>query len=109
VMPPSVSVPLALIFFFLFKLIIGNIFVAPFFVGFITGYLCYDMIHYAVHHYNMHNKFWLALKKHHMLHHYKNPGLGYGVSTPIWDDIYGTNFPKTKKSFSPQGEESLSD
>src|SRR5690606_40833197 len=89
VMPPSVSVPLALIFFFLFKLIIGNIFVAPFFVGFITGYLCYDMIHYAVHHYNMHNKFWLALKKHHMLHHYKNPGLGYGVSTPIWDDIYG--------------------
>lgn len=109
VMPPSVSVPLAALFFFLFELIIGSVFVAPFFVGFLFGYLCYDMIHYAVHHYNMHNKFWLAIKKHHMLHHYKNSDLGYGVSSPIWDEVYGTNFPKTKKSFSPRHEERLSD
>lgn len=94
VMPPSVSVPLAVLFYFLFESIFGDVLVAPFFVGFIIGYLFYDMSHYAIHHFNMHNKFWLALKKHHIKHHFENPDLGYGVSSPLWDEIIGTNFPK---------------
>jgi len=94
VMPPSVSIPLALLFYFLFESIFGNILVAPFFVGFIAGYLVYDMSHYAVHHFNMHSKFWLAIKKHHIRHHFENPEKGYGVSSPLWDEIMGTNFPK---------------
>ena len=96
VMPPSVSIPLAVIFYFLFKLILGQSLVAPFFVGFILGYLFYDMTHYAIHHFNMHNKFWLFIKNHHMKHHYKDPAKGFGVSSPMWDDIIGTNFPKDK-------------
>jgi len=96
VMPPSVSIPLAALFYFLFEAILGINFVAPFFVGFITGYLFYDMTHYAVHHFNIHNKFWLALKKHHMKHHYQDAEKGFGVSSPIWDYIVGTDFPKTK-------------
>lgn len=94
VMPPSVSVPLAVLFYFLFIMILGTIYVAPFFVGFILGYLCYDMTHYAVHHFNMHNKFWLALKNHHMKHHYMDPAKGFGVSSPVWDEVMGTNFPR---------------
>ncbi|MFZ0453979.1 MAG: sterol desaturase family protein, partial [Ignavibacteriaceae bacterium] len=97
VMPPSVSMPLAIIFYFLFKLILGQNLVAPFFVGFIVGYLFYDMTHYAIHHFNMHNKFWLFIKNHHMKHHYKDPAKGFGVSSPLWDGIIGTNFPKDKK------------
>jgi len=97
VMPPSVSIPLAIIFYFLFKEILGETLVAPFFVGFILGYLFYDMTHYAIHHFNMHNKFWLFIKNHHMKHHYKDPAKGFGVSSPLWDDIIGTNFPKDKK------------
>ncbi len=97
VMPPSVSVPLAVLFYFLFQAILGMVFVAPFFIGFLTGYLFYDLTHYAVHHFNIHNKFWLALKKHHMRHHFQNPELGYGVSSPMWDYVVGTNFPKSKK------------
>jgi sterol desaturase/sphingolipid hydroxylase (fatty acid hydroxylase superfamily) len=96
VMPPSVSVPLAVLFYFLFEVILGKSFVSPFFVGFLVGYLFYDMTHYAVHHFNIHNKFWLALKKHHMRHHFQNPELGYGVSSPMWDYIVGTGFPKAK-------------
>ena len=97
VMPPSVSMPLAIIFYFLFRFILGQTLVAPFFIGFIIGYLFYDMTHYAIHHYNMHNKFWLFIKNHHMKHHYKDPAKGFGVSSPLWDDIIGTNFPKDKK------------
>jgi sterol desaturase/sphingolipid hydroxylase (fatty acid hydroxylase superfamily) len=97
VMPPSVSLPLAIIFYFLFYYLLGTNFVAPFFVGFLTGYLIYDMTHYAVHHFNMHNKFWLAIKNHHMRHHYMNSSKGFGVSSPVWDEVMGTNFDETKK------------
>ncbi|HKB85252.1 MAG TPA: sterol desaturase family protein [Ignavibacteriaceae bacterium] len=98
VMPPSISIPLALLFYFIFTLILGTMYVAPFFVGFILGYLGYDMTHYAVHHYNMHNRVWLAIKNHHMKHHYMDSTKGFGVSSPIWDEVMGTNFPKKENS-----------
>ncbi|MGB5850600.1 MAG: sterol desaturase family protein [Ignavibacteriaceae bacterium] len=92
VMPPSVSIPLAIGFFFLFKAILGDISVAPFYIGFIGGYLFYDISHYAIHHFNMHGKFWLAIKNHHMRHHYQDPELGFGVSSPLWDLILKTGY-----------------
>jgi len=97
VMPPAVSVPLAALFYFLFYLIFGGAYVAPLFVGFIAGYLFYDISHYAIHHFNMHSKFWLAIKNHHMRHHYQNADKGYGVSSAIWDYVFRTNFPPSEK------------
>jgi sterol desaturase/sphingolipid hydroxylase (fatty acid hydroxylase superfamily) len=96
VMPPSVSIPLAVIFFFIFRLIFGEILMLPFFAGFILGYLFYDISHYAIHHFNMHSKFWLAIKNHHMLHHYQDEYKGYGVSSPFWDYVFRTDFIKKK-------------
>ncbi len=92
VMPPSVSIPLAALFYLIFHLILGVSFVSPFFIGFLIGYLIYDLTHYAIHHFNMHSKFWMAIKNHHMRHHYQDPTKGFGVSTPLWDIIIGTNF-----------------
>jgi sterol desaturase/sphingolipid hydroxylase (fatty acid hydroxylase superfamily) len=94
VMPPSVSIPLAVVFYILFRLLFGEELVNPFFSGFIVGYLFYDITHYAIHHFNMHSKLWLAIKNHHMLHHYQEEYKGYGVSTPFWDVIFRTNFDK---------------
>ncbi|NWF90820.1 MAG: sterol desaturase family protein [Ignavibacteriaceae bacterium] len=104
VMPPAVSIPLAIFFYFLFKYIIGDSFISPFFVGFLTGYLFYDLTHYAIHHFNMHSKVWLAIKNHHMKHHYQDPNKGFGVSSPLWDIIVGTNFSKIRdnKEVNPQ-------
>jgi sterol desaturase/sphingolipid hydroxylase (fatty acid hydroxylase superfamily) len=92
VMPPSVSIPLAVLFFLLFQAIFGNALVAPFFIGFIAGYLFYDISHYAIHHFNMHNKFWLVIKNHHMRHHYQDGSKGFGVSSPFWDVIFRTGY-----------------
>ncbi|MES2621088.1 MAG: sterol desaturase family protein [Bacteroidota bacterium] len=97
VMVPPVSVPLAILFYFSFQFMLGKIFgnenlVAPFFVGFVIGYLFYDMTHYALHHVNFKSKFWLELKQHHMIHHYQDPHNGFGVSTKFWDLIYRTTF-----------------
>ena len=97
VMVPTISIPLAALFFFLFKFLLGGIMVFPFFAGFLSGYLFYDMVHYAIHHYNFKSKFWLDLKHYHMLHHYKDMNNGYGVSSKFWDLIFRTTFQKKEE------------
>jgi sterol desaturase/sphingolipid hydroxylase (fatty acid hydroxylase superfamily) len=68
-----------------------------FFPGFITGYLIYDMMHYAMHHYNFKSSLMKKVKQHHMLHHYDDDTKGFGVSTAIWDVIFRSGFPKKNK------------
>lgn len=92
VMVPAISIPLALFFYFTFRYFLGEEFVAPFFAGLVTGYLFYDMTHYALHHANLRSPFWLELKQHHMTHHYTDPDNGFGVSTKFWDLVYRTTF-----------------
>lgn len=95
VMPPAVSVPLAAVFYGLFYGIVGNVLRAPTWVdplvaGFILGYLAYDLTHYATHHFPMRKGIWKYLKRYHMQHHYKTPNQRFGVSSPIWDHVFGT-------------------
>lgn len=97
VMPPSVSIPLAFIFFFGFRAIFGIPTVYPFFAGFLLGYLCYDMMHYAMHHLRWSHPFWQRIKQHHMLHHYQENDRGFGVSNPLWDYVFNTTFNLTRK------------
>jgi sterol desaturase/sphingolipid hydroxylase (fatty acid hydroxylase superfamily) len=98
VMPPSASIPLAIGFYFLFTLIFNNkAHLFSFFPGFITGYLIYDMTHYALHHYNFKSGFWKKIKQHHMLHHYEDSTKGYGVSSSLWDLILKSDFSKKRK------------
>src|SRR5215218_6640187 len=52
VMPPSVSVPLAVGFYGLFVLVIGASAAPAMAAGFLAGYLFYDNLHYYVHHRN---------------------------------------------------------
>ncbi len=98
VMPPVVSIPLASLFFGLFFLILGPTYVSPFFAGFILGYIFYDEIHYATHHAPMKFGLWQKMKHHHVLHHYHNPERGFGVSSHLWDIIFGTLDPTEEKS-----------
>jgi sterol desaturase/sphingolipid hydroxylase (fatty acid hydroxylase superfamily) len=95
VMPPPVSIPLALIFYGAFYLLLGIAlgrphWIAPTFAGFILGYVAYDLLHYATHHLAMRQGIWKALKRHHMRHHYKTPDRRYGVTSPLWDLAFGT-------------------
>jgi 4-hydroxysphinganine ceramide fatty acyl 2-hydroxylase len=101
VLPPSVSIPLAVLFYFLFHQFISEPTVFPFYSGFLTGYLCYDMIHYAIHHFRIENWFWKKIKEHHMRHHYVDATRGFGVSSALWDVVIGTDF-ENKESASIQ-------
>ena len=95
VMPPAVSIPLALLFYGGFYVLLAVLLgvahcVAPLFSGFIAGYLIYDMLHYSTHHFRLRWRFWQFLRRHHMLHHAQTPDLRYGVSSPLWDIVLGT-------------------
>jgi 4-hydroxysphinganine ceramide fatty acyl 2-hydroxylase len=94
VLPPSVSIPLATAFYFLFDAILPANYVFGFFPGFILGYLFYDISHYAIHHFNFKGNIWKKIKQHHMLHHYQAPERGFGVSSPLWDKIFRSDFIK---------------
>ena len=97
VMPPAVSIPLASLFYFLFRNVVVHDGFFSFFAGFLAGYLFYDMLHYAIHHAPMKGKIWMALKTHHLKHHFKDPDAGYGVSSPLWDVIVGSQFKNSKE------------
>lgn len=95
VMPPALSIPLAILFYFIFNLVFGRLlggsqWVDPIFTGFLVGYLVYDLIHYATHHWPMRGSTLKYLKRYHMLHHFKTPSARYGVSSPLWDVVFGT-------------------
>jgi sterol desaturase/sphingolipid hydroxylase (fatty acid hydroxylase superfamily) len=95
VMPPILSIPLALLFYGFFKLVVGTVigaslWVAPLFAGFVTGYIAYDMLHYAEHHLSMKWGFLKFVKRYHLLHHFRTPEHRFGVSSPLWDYIFGT-------------------
>src|SRR5207237_9414089 len=49
VMPPVVSIPLAVFFYLLITITFGRV-APPIFAGLVFGYVCYDAIHYAAHH-----------------------------------------------------------
>jgi 4-hydroxysphinganine ceramide fatty acyl 2-hydroxylase len=97
VMPPSVSVPLAFMFYFLFSWSVGPLHTLALFPGFAAAYLFYDLNHFAFHHFSFRNRWWRKMQKHHILHHYQADSAGYGVSSKLWDTIFGTHF-KNKKS-----------
>lgn len=90
VMPPSVSVPLAWLFFVGFSALLPKTWIDGFFAGFLLGYVSYDSLHYALHHYAFDNAAFKWLKRNHMQHHFVSPDLRYGVSSPLWDHLFGT-------------------
>jgi sterol desaturase/sphingolipid hydroxylase (fatty acid hydroxylase superfamily) len=90
VMPPVLSIVLAVVLGYPIHWILGPVLFAPAFAGLVTGYLWYDMTHYAVHHLRQRTEMGNRLRKHHYLHHFKTPDARYGVSTPLWDYVFGT-------------------
>lgn len=96
VMPPVPSIILAATFFIFFRLIMGS-FVFAFFSGFMIGYLSYAMIHYSMHAFRAPKNAFKFFWEYHNIHHYKHSDKAFGVSSPLWDHIFGTYPPAQVK------------
>jgi 4-hydroxysphinganine ceramide fatty acyl 2-hydroxylase len=89
-MPPFVSAAYAAISYLIFRLIMGD-YALYFLPGFLIGYASYLGVHYIVHAFSPPKNFLKVLWVNHAIHHYKDPDMAFGVSTPLWDIIFGTN------------------
>uniref|UniRef100_A0A914MGW7 Fatty acid hydroxylase domain-containing protein n=1 Tax=Meloidogyne incognita TaxID=6306 RepID=A0A914MGW7_MELIC len=59
--------------------------------GKLTGYIIYDLIHYYLHHGTPEaNSKWHKRKIYHHNHHFKDSQSGFGISTTLWDYVFGT-------------------
>jgi sterol desaturase/sphingolipid hydroxylase (fatty acid hydroxylase superfamily) len=90
VMPLGASIPLGVGFYLIFRLVLGAVLVDPLFVGFALGYLAYDGTHYAIHHFRMSSRWGRWIKRYHMVHHHTGEDARWGVSSPLWDWVFGT-------------------
>jgi sterol desaturase/sphingolipid hydroxylase (fatty acid hydroxylase superfamily) len=90
VMPPAGAVIVMAVLWALFSFLIPAPWAEPFCAFFIVGYLIYDYLHYATHHFRMRHPLLDALKHHHMQHHFTSKNTRYGVSSPVWDWVFGT-------------------
>ncbi len=105
-MPPAPSLIMACVVFTLQYLLMGKT-VFMFFPGFVLGYLMYGTMHYAIHAWNPPFKWMKPLWRNHHLHHYKEEDKGFGVSTTIWDRVFGTMFDLKKEKEDKEKAESL--
>jgi len=95
-MPPVLSVTIATSLLFVFSLILGDM-AFSFLAGFLVGYAAYLLVHYMVHVFHPPKNFFKALWVNHSVHHYKHGEAVFGVSSPLWDYIYGTMDKREKK------------
>ncbi|RKG87263.1 fatty acid hydroxylase [Corallococcus terminator] len=90
VMPPSASVPLALLIGGLLWLVGHPAQTLPYFVGIVWGYMTYDTIHWATHHHTPRTKWGKELRAHHMAHHFATPDRNFGISNRWMDILMGS-------------------
>ena len=96
-MPAVPSLIIASFFFGIFYLVLREKAFA-FFPGFLFGYLIYGSMHYAIHAWNPPFKWMKGLWRNHHLHHYKHVDKGFGVSSTLWDHVFGTMFDLKRES-----------
>jgi sterol desaturase/sphingolipid hydroxylase (fatty acid hydroxylase superfamily) len=96
VMPLGASIPLGVVIYAAFYFLVGPLHGEAVYAGMALGYLGYDGTHYAVHHFKQGSRVGKFLRRHHMLHHHADHDGGFGVSSPLWDLVFGT-MPHAKK------------
>jgi len=58
--------------------------------GLAAAWLGYEVVHRRVHTHGPLSGYSRWASKHHLHHHFVSPNMNHGVSTPIWDWVFGT-------------------
>lgn len=59
-------------------------------LGFISMYLLYEILHRRAHTHPPSGRYGRWRRKNHFAHHFVDPRLAQGVTTPLWDIVFGT-------------------
>jgi sterol desaturase/sphingolipid hydroxylase (fatty acid hydroxylase superfamily) len=88
-MPPIVSVPLGCVIWAGCLAVFGSA-GSWIFLGFMIGYVIYDMTHFACHQRPMKGRLARIFKQNHMRHHYGRGHGNYATTVMFWDRLFGT-------------------
>ena len=92
VLPPIGIWPVAVVIGVIYYFVFGAYF-WPVFGGTALGYIAYDWIHYYTHFFNPKRGVGKWLKRYHMMHHFDSPHHRFGITSPVWDLVFGTYMP----------------
>jgi sterol desaturase/sphingolipid hydroxylase (fatty acid hydroxylase superfamily) len=85
------SVPVAAAYWFVAWILTSSTAAASYlFIGMTAGYFCYEWLHFQCHHGRSRLGLLRYLKKYHLQHHYKTPEQRFGVTSPLFDVLFGT-------------------
>ena len=59
-------------------------------LGFVAMYLLYEVLHRRAHTHPPKGPYGRWLRRNHFAHHFINPRMAQGVTTPVWDYLFGT-------------------
>lgn len=89
VLPLIVTLPLTILIYLVYKHIFG-VYAEGIFVGFVLGYLSYDVTHYSIHRFTPITPLGKFIKRYHFRHHFKVNHRCFGVTSPLWDRVFKT-------------------
>lgn len=93
-MPEIISVPVGAMIWAVVVAVAGP--VGTWFVlGFMVGYVVYDLVHYACHQFAMKGRLGRMLKVHHMHHHHLRANGNFAITGMLWDRVFGTRIPSS--------------
>ncbi len=80
---------------------VSSLFVGPrrgisFALGFGVAYASYEIIHRRTHTHAPRGAYSRWTRKNHLAHHFTNPHMNHGVTSPVWDHLFGTHLPHAK-------------
>ncbi len=90
VAPLLLSMPIGLVVAALYFALIRDYHWLTAYAGTVAGYLTYDWVHYYTHHFRPTTRLGRFLRRYHMEHHYKDSESHFGISSPLWDWVFGT-------------------
>ncbi|MBX2799350.1 MAG: sterol desaturase family protein [Myxococcales bacterium] len=59
--------------------------------GIVGGWLGYELLHRRIHVAAPLNGYGAWARRHHLHHHFGNPATNHGVTSPLWDWVFGTH------------------
>jgi len=72
--------------------------VPVFLAGLLQAYIAEEWVHHSVHFCQFRGKYFQYIKRHHLYHHSpKGAGVGYGLSSGIWDVVWQTRIPERER------------
>lgn len=72
------------------SLLFGKLRAVSFGLGFAVAYAGYEVVHRRIHTHPPTGTFSRWVRRHHLHHHHGSPKVNHGVTSPLWDRVFGT-------------------